>query len=92
MLWIFSAFKIISGLQTDKYKLDSPETAVTICCVHVVQRLLERTLSGPFPLLRRMRIVNHYLSGTTAKAADSALAPSPLPKRKGQGGRIWLAH
>lgn len=50
VLWIFSAFKIINGLQKDKYKLDSPEAAVTICRVYAVQRLFKTNLTWLLPL------------------------------------------
>lgn len=44
-----SAFKIINGLQKDKYKLDSPEAAVTICHVYTVQRLFKTNLTWSLP-------------------------------------------
>lgn len=49
MLWIFSAFKIINRLQKDKYKLDSPEAAVTFCCVHAVKRWFKTNLTWSLP-------------------------------------------
>lgn len=89
VLWLFSAFKIINGLQKDKYKLDSSEAAVTICHVYAVQRLFKTNLTWSLLFAQEYENCKSLCpSCTTAKAANS-LGPGSLTsfQIKGTGGQ-----